>query len=186
MHSPRKDLTSCRFLGLGHFCTASIFSFCTSTPAVMFAEISAWKVKLSNCGCVLAGDFNSDLDGRSAESEDINKFLADNNLIRCDLQHPSTIAYTFVNEAMTHKGKLDFITCDNVAVRQYEIIESKLIYRIIYLSLQFVTAVLNLAASIARLKSDKELVPHLRYYNTTMHYLQCILRYSDIRGKQGC
>jgi len=69
----------------------------------MFAEISAWKLKLNNCGCVLAGDFNSDLDGRGGVSEDINKFLADNNLIRCDLQHPGTISYTFVNEAMTHK-----------------------------------------------------------------------------------
>jgi len=41
----------------------------------IFAEIGALKSRLNHYGCVVAGDFNSDLDSHKIASIDINKFL---------------------------------------------------------------------------------------------------------------
>ncbi len=149
----------------------------------IFAEISAWKNKHDTCGCILAGDFNSDLDSQNASTVDISTFLVDNSLTRCDLQFKSNVSYTFSNEKSNHYSKLDYITYYDVHVKHYDVIESST-----NLSDHLPVVVVcdccidvNCLNSNTRCNGDS--VPHLRwdhadiigYYSSTFCYLQSIL-----------
>jgi len=174
---------------VGNVIFVNIYLPCTGTvdreliSDEIFAEISAWKSKFNYCGCIVAGDFNSDLDRRCNSSTVINKFLTDNNLTRCDVLNPSAIPYTFVNESMSHYSKLDYIAFDNVNVSNYDVIES-VANLSDHLPLTAVCAC-SIDPSIIKsnVQSDRESVQHLRwdhadiigYYNSTMVHMQSIL-----------
>jgi len=90
----------------------------------MLLEICTFKEQYDNCGCLLAGDFNTDLDKNTNVSKDINHYLMDNNFSRCDMLNPSSIPYTYANDSLSHYSRLDYIVYDNVTVHNYDVIDS--------------------------------------------------------------
>jgi hypothetical protein len=57
---------------------------------------------------VLGGDFNMDLGSVCNTVSIIIKSMLDNDFIRCDLQFPTTMKRTYVNESLNHSSKIDF------------------------------------------------------------------------------
>jgi len=90
----------------------------------LLAEIVAWRSKYPECGCIVGGDFNTDLDVQCPMSCNINKFMVENNLLRCDVLFPCNVAYTYSNEQLKHYSKIDYLTCDSVHVTKFDIIDS--------------------------------------------------------------
>ena len=58
-------------------------------------EISSWRQKYPFCGCIIGGDFNTDLDIQCTMTGIVKKFLIDNQFSQC---RSTTLPYTFVNE----------------------------------------------------------------------------------------
>jgi hypothetical protein len=81
----------------------------------IIAELWSWKQQFPMCECIIAGDFNTNLDTNDVVSQRINDFILKNNLFRCDvLFHKDHIA-TYVNDSLHHKSAIDYIltfSCD--------------------------------------------------------------------------
>jgi hypothetical protein len=150
----------------------------------ILAEISSWKSKYSSCGCLIGGDFNVDLDSHCSVATNINKFIVDNNFSRCDLLYPSALKYTYINEALNHSSKIDFILVDDVNVKSFDILEPNVnlsdhlpLLAVCGLNVKVVDSVAS------KSKCEKETVAQLRwdhadiigYFNETRLYLQSIL-----------
>jgi exonuclease III len=84
-------------------------------------NVALWRSHYSECGCILGGDFNSDLDLQSLMSNLINDFLLDNKFARSDLLYPSNLKFTYINEPLNHFSKIDYIAYNNVHVKAFEI-----------------------------------------------------------------
>jgi len=69
-------------------------------------EICAWRQKYPLWDCVIAGDFNSDLDLTCNISDMINRFLTDNQFLRC--KSANSLPYTFVNESINYFRYIDY------------------------------------------------------------------------------
>jgi len=115
-------------------------------------------------------------------SIDINRFLNENNLARCDISSVNAVAYTYINESLNHYSKLDYITCDNVDVRNYDVIESSTNLSD-HLPL-VATCDCNIDCTVkSKSLYDDDSVAHLRwdyankegYYNATMASMQLLL-----------
>jgi len=80
-----------------------------------------------NCGCIIGGDFNIDLDSivtsRSAISDIVNSFLKDNNMTRCDHVFPSSIGYTYANDFLNVSSKLDYFVFNGITVTDFHIMD---------------------------------------------------------------
>jgi len=83
----------------------------------------SWRSQHADCGCVLAGDFNADLDTHCAMSDYVNKFLTDNKFSRSDFTSANGAKYTYVNESLNQYSKIDYIVADNVPVINYDVID---------------------------------------------------------------
>jgi len=150
----------------------------------LFAEISAWKTKYDYCDCILAGDFNCDLNSNCTASADVNKFLAVNNLVRCDALYKGSVNYTYLNEARQCCSTLDYIACDGVNVSKYDIIEASTNLSD-HLPVLIVCdcCVDSINSSAAAAVNERQSVAYLRwdhadligYYSSTMGYLQSLL-----------
>ena len=145
----------------------------------ILAEISSYKQKFDYCGCILAGDFNCDLDKNNSVAIELNRFLVDNNFSRCDLLNPCATPYTFIDASMSHYSKIDYILYDSVKVSKYDVIESTT-----NLSDHLpVIVTCDCSFDVTKVtckNSNNDSVAHLRwdhadligYYNATMCYLQ--------------
>ena len=86
-------------------------------------DIWSWRTKYPDCGCIIGGDFNADLDSPNVVSKHVNKFILDNNLLRCDILFPSNVKFTYVNESLNQFSKIDYFLCNDVKVCNFEITE---------------------------------------------------------------
>jgi len=63
-------------------------------------NICYWRSEFVNCGCIIGGDFNIDLDSvstsRSAIANFVSSFLKDNNMTRCDQLFSPSLGYTYM------------------------------------------------------------------------------------------
>lgn len=75
----------------------------------LLASISALRERYHKYQCVIAGDFNVNLDSSDPVARCINKFLDDCSLIRCDDVFPLRKAATYVNEALRHESCIDYV-----------------------------------------------------------------------------
>ena len=149
----------------------------------ILSDILAWRYKYPECGCVLGGDFNTDLDSVCNTARFINKSMVDNDFIRCDLQFPTTMKYTYANESLNHYSKIDFFLCNNVSVLSFEICDPDINFSD-HLPLQLTCNVkLSQACTQDAHKSDDQHVLYprwdhadlLTYYNQSFCHLQPIL-----------
>ena len=82
-----------------------------------------WRCQYPDCGCIIGGDFNVDLDMSCSFSSVINHFLQDNNFHRCDLLFPGTVKYTYANETANLFSKIDYIVFNDVTCIASEIVD---------------------------------------------------------------
>jgi exonuclease III len=101
----------------------------------IIADLRSWRQQFLMCECIIAGDFNVNLDSNDVVSQLINDFIYKNGLKRCDiLFHKNKIA-TNVNDALHHQSTIDYIltsSCD--CAKNVDILNSirTLTSRIIY------------------------------------------------------
>jgi hypothetical protein len=86
-------------------------------------DIWSWRCKYTECGCVIGGDFNTDLNLSNSISKQINNFIRINNIVRCDELFPSNVKFTYVNESLNHFSKVDYFLCKDVNISNFEIYE---------------------------------------------------------------
>jgi len=87
----------------------------------MLSDIYSWRFRYPECGCVIGGDFNTDLDIVCSTSKFISNSLLENDFVRCDTQFSTTVNYTYVNESLNLFSKIDFFLCNIVSVRGFDI-----------------------------------------------------------------
>jgi exonuclease III len=149
----------------------------------VLSEIAAWRSQYTDCGCIIGGDFNSDLDSPSIRSKLINTFMFDNNFSRCDLEFPSNVRFTYINESLNHFSKIDYIMYNNVHVRAFEITDPEVNFSdhvpiIATCTINISTTVVNVVnrqsseLHAKRLRWDRADLQ--AYYNYTYSYLQPI------------
>ena len=62
---------------------------------------------------MIGGDLNVNLDCRNSLCDDVNDFLSNNNLVRCDTLFPVGNQFTYVNEPLNSMSRIDyFLTSD--------------------------------------------------------------------------
>lgn len=70
-------------------------------------NVQAWRDRYSMCDCIIAGDFNVDLDGSDAVAQYLTKCVQDSSLARCDKLYRKVP--TYVNDALGHSSCIDYI-----------------------------------------------------------------------------
>ena len=147
----------------------------------MLIEICAWRQKYPLCGCVIDGDINSDLDLTCNISDMINKFLTDNQFLRC--KSANSLPYTFVNESRNYFSNIDYIVYNDVLVNNFTVVEPDINFSDhlpVCASCVISFIKLHQAVGNNRHKSTEQYLrwDHadlLLYYNITRDYLQPIL-----------
>ena len=123
--------TSDRFviIRVGDIVCINVYFPCSGTKdrSLLYSELLndvwSWRSKYTECGCVIGGDFNIDLDLTSGVSKHVNKFIHNNSFLRCDVLFPSTVNYTYINESLNHSSKIDYFLCNAIKVCNFEIFE---------------------------------------------------------------
>ena len=78
---------------------------CDEVPA----EINAWRDKYSSYHCIVAGDFNCDLNSSDKVVAAVDKFVQYNSLAWCDTIFPSDISATYVNYQLNHQSYIYYV-----------------------------------------------------------------------------
>jgi len=90
----------------------------------LLSDIMTWRNRFSDCDCVIAGDFNSDLDGSDAISLMVRDFIHNGSFIRCDDIFPEQKVPTYVNEALRVQSRIDYmLTSDMDVVNNFVVME---------------------------------------------------------------
>jgi len=63
--------------------------------------------------CLIGGDFNTDLNIVNELNTNVNNFIADNNLYRCDVILPVASKYTYINESRNCSSTIDYMLTSN-------------------------------------------------------------------------
>ena len=83
----------------------------------IIADLWSWRQQFPMCECVIAGDFNANLDSNDVVSQHINDFIHKNGLKRCDVLFQKDNIDTYVNDALHRHSTIDYIltsSCDCV------------------------------------------------------------------------
>ena len=75
----------------------------------VLVEIQAWRDKYASYHCIVAGDFNCDLNSSDKVVAAVDKFVQHNSLTRCDTLFPSDISATYVNYQLNHQSYIDYV-----------------------------------------------------------------------------
>jgi len=93
---------------------------------IMF-ELSAIRIQYDNCKCIIAGDFNTDLDSTCSITNIINAFIVEHNLYRCEKLFNVGQKCTYVNEHLNHASTVDYCLCsDSSAVLAFNVLDPDL------------------------------------------------------------
>ena len=144
-------------------------------------ESISWRQQFPLCGCIIGGDFNTDLDVRCTVSNTINAFLVDNQFWRCNAS--DCLPYTFVNETRNYFSNIDYVVYNNVIVRDFTVLEPDINFS----DHMPISVICTISCIASRYNPGEnmqgEAVEHLRwdyadlleYFNITRVYLQPIL-----------
>jgi len=75
----------------------------------VLASIWSWRERYTDCECLVAGDFNVNLDSNDSIVSRLVKFVKDCRLVRCDDLFPSQKVNTYVNISLNHYSQIDYI-----------------------------------------------------------------------------
>jgi len=148
----------------------------------VLTEIMSWRQQFPLCGCIIGGDFNTDLNVVSSAFKKLNTFLADNQFSRCSAS--DCLPYTFVNETRNYFSNIDYVVYNNVTVSGITFIEPDINFSD-HLPISVICTVSSDVSHKSKSKNMRgETVEHLRwdyanlleYFNMTRVYLQPILQ----------
>jgi len=83
----------------------------------LLSDITTWRDRYRDCECIIAGDFNCNLDGDDAVSLMVQKFICDGSFLRCDDLFPCQKLPTYVNVALNQQSCIDYVlssAADNI------------------------------------------------------------------------
>ena len=83
--------------------TADTLLVCEELLGNVFSLLDEYQ----DCECIIAGDFNTNLDDVNVISTKINEHLNKYSLTRCDNIFPSQKVCTYVNEALKQQSCID-------------------------------------------------------------------------------
>jgi len=93
----------------------------------VFENILAWLERYSTCECIVAGDFNVDLDSSDPVARNLIKRVRDNALVRCDDLYQKVP--TYVNDALGHSSCIDYILVSSPSsVRDFAVLDPDINY----------------------------------------------------------
>ena len=80
----------------------------------IFENLWSWREHYPDCECIIAGDFNADLNGCVDDvAQYVNSFISSYGLSRCDSLTPYQGQPTYVNFALNHQSCIDFVLTSN-------------------------------------------------------------------------
>ena len=95
-----------------------------TTCADLIADIWSWRTYYNDCKCVIAGDFNTNLDSSDAVASCVNDFISNCSLVRCDDLFPSQKVNTYVNLSLNQESYIDYIlVSDANDVSQFAVLD---------------------------------------------------------------
>ena len=100
---------------VANYLVINVYFPCAGTANRLFiceellANISALYDCFNNYQCIIAGDFNTNLDTSDPVAVHINNFSRDYSLIRCDDIFPARKSVTYVNESLGHESCIDYV-----------------------------------------------------------------------------
>lgn len=83
----------------------------------LLADIVSWRDRFADCEWLLAGDFNTDLNGTDCVAKLLNNFVAEHVLHRSDILFNKVGKATYVNDALNHCSCIDYMlisSCDEI------------------------------------------------------------------------
>ena len=97
----------------------------------IFNDIWSWREQYSDCECIIAGDFNVNLDLDDSIARQINSFCLGHDLIRCDIQCHQAPMATYVSDALNQESTIDYMFASSLNGRttvDYGIIDPDINY----------------------------------------------------------
>ena len=78
----------------------------------------------ADCDCIIAGDFNVDLDTSDNIACQVNSLITEHNLVRCDDLFPRAKIATYVNNSLNQQSRIDYmLVSSSLDVRDYDVID---------------------------------------------------------------
>lgn len=105
--------------------TSNRFSICENILDVIWS----WREQYPDCDCIIAGDFNTDLNSGDCIANLINSFSSSHSLVRCDDVFPRAKTSTYVNLSLNQNSCIDFmLTSSPVRLLGYDVIDPDINY----------------------------------------------------------
>ena len=105
---------------VANYLVINVYFPCAGTANRLFiceellANISALYNRYSKYQCIIAGDFNTNLDTSDPVAVLINNFSTEYSLTRCDDIFPSRKSVTYVNESLGHESCIDYVLVSDI------------------------------------------------------------------------
>ena len=85
----------------------------TANPDV-FDNLWYWRERFPDCECLIAGDFNADLNNVCDDmARYVNSFISSRGFTRADIATPYFCQPTYVNFALNHTSCIDYVLTSN-------------------------------------------------------------------------
>lgn len=169
--------------------TSNRLSICQN----IFDELCSWREQYPDCDCIIAGDFNTDLDSTDHIANLINSFCSSYSLVRCDDAFPRAKIDTYVNTALNQKSCIDYmLTSSPVYLLGYDVIDPDINYSDHLPIMGYFNYVLPTEEVLNRPKPVSDSTLHLRwdhadllsYYQFSRIQLEPILDHVNTTTKQ--
>jgi Reverse transcriptase (RNA-dependent DNA polymerase) len=90
----------------------------------IIVDLLSWIQQFPMCECIIAGDFNTNLDSNDVVSIRINEFIQKNSFLRCDILFQKDNIATYVNGALHHQSTIDYIlTSSGDCISDFDILD---------------------------------------------------------------
>jgi endonuclease/exonuclease/phosphatase family metal-dependent hydrolase len=105
----------CVILRISNYVIINLYLPCAGTTdrllicEDLLGDIWSWRERYANCACIIAGDFNVDLDGSDSVSCLINDFCTEHSLLRCDKLFSKCKSITYSNHALNQESTIDYM-----------------------------------------------------------------------------
>jgi len=188
-------------IAIDNLLLVNVYFPCNGTPQrdliceEILDNLQYWKSKYPNYNCIIGGDFNTCLSSPVCSvSKQINKFMTDSGLFRCDSLGGATNKPTFRNEAQNSSSFIDYFFCSDLnIISDFDVLEPDVnfsdhspiilacrsdLFHIndVHNNAQSVDD--NGASQVSYLRWDHADV--LSYFNLTGHYLQSVYDELDL------
>ena len=118
-----------------NYIIATVYLPCTGTKnrlsicESILDDLWSWREQYPDCECIIAGDFNTDLNNGDYIANLINSFSSSHSLIRCDDVFPRAKSNTYVNLSLNQSSCIDFmLTSSPVHLHGYDVIDPDINY----------------------------------------------------------